>query len=178
MKNYETQNTALLIIDAQVDMFEPNPVYGSEQVLTTLESVLAQARQANLPVIFVQHNEAPGEPLEPETSGWYIHPALAPADGERVVQKTTPNSFYQTLLQQKLDELGSTHLIIAGMQTECCIDTTTRAAKSLGYDVTLVADGHSTFDSEVLTAVQIIAHHNDILTSFADVVPARELSFI
>lgn len=177
MKNHETQNSALLIIDAQVDMFEPNPVYDSKRVLTTLETLLAHARQANLPVIFVQHNEGPGEPFEPETPGWYIHPALTPAEGECVVQKTTPDSFSQTLLQQKLDELSSTRLIIAGMQTEYCIDTTTRAAKSLGYDVTLVADGHSTFDSPVLTAVQIIDHHNDILTGFADVVPAAELSF-
>ena len=50
--------------------------------------------------------------------------------------------------------------------TEYCIDTTVRRAFSLGYDVTLVADGHLTVDSGVLTFDQIISHHNSLLDGF------------
>ena len=177
MTDNGTQNTALLLIDTQVNMFEPDPVQDGERLLTTLADMLAQARQANMPAIYVQNNGGPNDPDLPQTPGWQIHPALAPTTGEIVLQKETPNAFYQTLLQQKLDELGITRLIIAGLQTEYCIDTTTRAAKSLGYDVILTADGHSTYDSPELTAVQIIAHHNDILTAFANVVPAAEIDW-
>ncbi|HEX3047657.1 MAG TPA: isochorismatase family protein, partial [Bacillota bacterium] len=47
--------------------------------------------------------------------------------------------------------------------TEFCVDTTCRRAFSLGYETTLVQDAHSTFHSKVLTAPQIIAHHNNVL---------------
>jgi nicotinamidase-related amidase len=169
--------TALLLIDVQVDMFEPEPVHDSNQLMQTLTTLLSLARQANIPVIFVQNNGEVGAPDEPNTPGWTIHPSLAPTEDETVLQKEMEDAFYQTPLSQKLEELGITRLVIAGLQTEMCIDTTIRAARSRDYEVTLVADGHSTFDSPTLTAVQIIAHHNDILTSFANVIPAAEIDF-
>jgi nicotinamidase-related amidase len=171
------RKTALVLIDVQVNMFEPDPVHDSKQLMPTLTRLLAQARQAHIPVIFVQNNGETGAPDEPNTPGWHIHPALAPTEDETVLQKEMEDAFYQTPLSQKLAELGVTRLIIAGLQTEMCVDTTIRAAKSRDYDVTLVADGHSTFDSPALTAVQIIAHHNDILTSFAHVIPTAEIDF-
>ncbi len=177
MTENELQNTALLLIDAQVNMFEPDPVYDGERILQTLSSLLGQARQADIPIVFVQNNGEAGYPDEPNTPGWLIHPALAPLPEEPVVQKWFENAFYQTSLKEKLDSMGITRLIIAGLQTEMCVDTTTRAAHSLDYEIVLVADGHSTFDSENLTAVQIINHHNDILTSFANVVPAADLNW-
>jgi len=57
-------------------------------------------------------------------------------------------------------------LIICGLQTDFCVDTTVRRAFTLGYHVTLVADAHSTLDNGVLTAAQIIAHHNATLGNF------------
>jgi nicotinamidase-related amidase len=59
-------------------------------------------------------------------------------------------------------------LVIAGCKTQFCIDTTVRAATSRGYDVTLVADAHTTTDSDALTARQIIAHHNATLNDFGN----------
>ena len=50
--------------------------------------------------------------------------------------------------------------------TEYCVDTTCRRAVSLGYDVTLASDAHLTRDNGVLTAGNIIAHHNFVLHEF------------
>jgi len=50
--------------------------------------------------------------------------------------------------------------------TEYCVDTTSRRATSLGYDVTLASDAHLTRDNQVLTAANIIAHHNFVLGGF------------
>jgi nicotinamidase-related amidase len=64
-----------------------------------------------------------------------------------------------------------TELVICGLQSEFCVDTTTRRALALGYPVTLVADGHSTRDNGVLSAAQITAHHNHTLANISSFGP-------
>ena len=77
-----------------------------------------------------------------------------------------------------MDELGIHQLIICGIQTEQCVDTTCRGASDLGYSIILVEDGHSTFDSPVLKAADIIKHHNFLLASWAAVIkPEKEIEF-
>jgi nicotinamidase-related amidase len=104
-----------------------------------------------------------GDPDEPDTPGWCIHPDIAPLDNDIIIQKTTPDSFYKTNLQEKLDSLSITHLYIVGLQTEYCIDTTVRRAFSCDFKVILIEDAHSTWDSLDLKAIQIIEHHNRVL---------------
>jgi nicotinamidase-related amidase len=66
-----------------------------------------------------------------------------------------------------LRERDTQHLIVAGCMTEYCVDTTVRRAVSLGFDVTLAADGHGTWNSPTLNAGQIIDHHNRLLDQFS-----------
>ena len=77
--------------------------------------------------------------------------------GDVVVAKTTPDSFCNTRLKENLDSLGTESLIVVGNQTEFCVDTTCRSARSHGYRVTLLKDGHSTWDNEHLKARQLIS---------------------
>jgi hypothetical protein len=83
-------------------------------------------------------------------------------------------------LAESLRTDGIGQLIIAGGMTEYCVDTTCRRAVTLGYDVTLVADAHLTRDT-ILTAAQIIAHHNLLLEGLSagihsiKVTPASEI---
>jgi len=68
--------------------------------------------------------------------------------------------------------------VIAGMQTEMCVDSACRAAAALDYRVTLVSDGHTTWDTPGLTADRIIAHHNRLLGSgFVDLAEAEQVRF-
>ncbi len=159
--------TALLIIDVQMAMFAENdPVYHAEALLEKLKALLAKARAAGIPVVYVQHNTGNGGDLPAGSSAWQINPAVAPLPGEPVVHKRHPDSFQGTTLQEELQKRGISRLIVAGMQTEYCIDTTCRRAYSLGYDVTLVMDAHSTWDTKVLKAQQIIDHHNQVLSEW------------
>ena len=64
-----------------------------------------------------------------------------------------------------------------GVQTENCISSTCHHARIAGYEITLIRDGHSTFDTDLINAEQIIAHYNDILSDFADVIPADQVQF-
>ena len=168
--------TALILMDAQVNMFAPDPVYDGPAVLARLKELAGRARAAGTPVIFIRNNGGPDDPDAPHSPGWAIHPALAPAAGEAIVDKHTPDAFYQTGLAGVLAERGIRRLVVAGMQTEYCVDTTTRHARSLGYEVVLAGDAHSTYPG-ALPAEQIIAHHNAVLEAFADVRPAAEIDF-
>ena len=157
-------NTALLIIDVQNCMFNPaEPVYNSEILLTNLTTLIDQARAAETPVIYIQHCGPVGAPHAPGEPGWEIHPAIAPHAGELIVQKTTPDSFYQTTLKDELTTRGIEKLVIAGIQSDYCVDTTCRRAMSEGYTVTLISDAHSTWGDGGLSAEQIINHHNTVL---------------
>ncbi|QIN83619.1 isochorismatase family protein [Rubrobacter tropicus] len=175
------RNLALVVIDTQLGMFETPgvpPVPDGERLLQSIEGLIERARGADVTVVHVQHAGGPGHPLEKGTDGWRIHPRVAPLDGELVVEKETPDSFLNTTLREELESRGIGRLILAGMQTEYCVDTTCRRAFSLGYDVTLAADAHGTWDDAALSAGQIVAHHNEVMgNGFAEVVPSGEISF-
>ena len=158
-------DTALVIIDVQMGMFdEEEPVHNGEKLLQTLSDLIRKARQAMVPVVYIQHNDSQ---FVQGNADWLIHPAIAPLKGELVVQKTTPDSFNKTNLGEELEKMGVKKLVIGGIQTEYCVDTTSCCAFSLGYDVTLVEDGHSTWDNRYITAEQVIAHHNNTLDGWA-----------
>ncbi len=171
-------STALLVIDVQQGMFlNPLRPYRPEELLARLRALQDRARAEGSPVIHVQHAGGEGEPLSRGTSGFAIHPVVAPKPGEEVVVKDRCDAFLGTGLDARLRALGVGRLVIAGMQTEYCIDTTTRAAFAHGYKVALASDAHSTFDSNVLKAPEIIAHHNVVLRDFAQVIDSAAVKF-
>jgi len=169
--------TALVIIDVQNAILRglggarrKETEAAFEATVARIAQLQARARAASLPVILVQHDGEPGHRLATGTEGWLIRGELAPHPGEAVVHKTSCDSFFETDLAPQLAARGvhpgAGRLIIAGCMTQYCIDTTCRRAVSLGYDVTLAADGHMTADSGALTFEQIIAHHNALLDGF------------
>jgi nicotinamidase-related amidase len=172
-------DTALLIIDVQVGMFDPaNPVHAGDALLATINLLIARAHATGTLVIYVQHDGSEKDVLHPGRPGWPIHPAIAPAAGEPVFRKRHPDAFQQTGLQRELESRGLKHLVVAGIQSDYCVDTTCRRAYSLGFGVTLVQDGHSTWGDGTLSAEQIIAHHNRVLGDwFATLKPASEITF-
>lgn len=164
---------ALMIIDVQEGFFNNmEGLYKPDELIKTLQGLIGKARAVDMPIIFVRHDE------DPENDG-DIHPDIYPQEGDLVVSKMVSDSFKDTILEGELKKRGIKKLIIGGLQTEYCVDTTTRRAFSMDYDVTLVADAHSTFDFDdsPITAAQIIAHHTSVLRGFATVVPAAEIEF-
>ena len=168
--------SALLVIDVQVNMFDNGAaVHNAHKLLETVGRVITQARVVQLPVIYVQHNGKPGDPDEPDSPGWHIHEQVSPQKEDVVVQKHTPDAFHDTPLESILKDNEINRLIVMGVQTENCISSTCHHARIAGYSITLIRDGHSTFDNDLLKAEQIIAHYNDILGDFVDVIPADQV---
>jgi nicotinamidase-related amidase len=155
--------TALLVIDVQVGLIDgPPPVYQADIILERIAGLIAAARAAGTPVIYVQDKDVGGV----GTPAWQIHPAVAPAPDELAVRKAWSDSFYETTLGAELQVRGISQLVIAGMKTDVCVTMTSFRAVALGYDVLLVSDAHTTTDNNLLTAAQTIAYHNDLLWGF------------
>src|SRR5687768_6130055 len=127
-----SNKTALQVIDVQQGMFdEAYTLYRSDELLETLQQLLDRAHAAHMPVIYIQHcGTEEGHPLAPTAPGWPIHHAIAPRSDEIVITKQHPDSFQDTSLQSQLEALGVKELIVAGLQTEFCVDTTCRRAYS------------------------------------------------
>jgi len=158
---------AIIFIDMQLGNFQsPNPVFESDRLIDNSKIILDQARKDGEKIFFIQNNGNSGDIDEQGTGGWEIHPRIKPKHDEQIILKITPDSFYETELDKKLKQENIETIVILGLQTEYCIDTTVRRAFSLGYKVNLLKDCHSTWDSEFLTAKQIIHHHNLVLGDF------------
>jgi nicotinamidase-related amidase len=157
--------SALLVIDVQKGLCTGRwAAFDIDRVIANINTVASKARAAGAAVVFIQH-EADEDLLRFGTDGWQIDPRLDVRPEDLRVRKTTCDSFNKTPLQELLQSRGVDRLVVCGLQTDFCVDTTVRRALGLGYPVTLVADAHSTVDNGVLTASQIVAHHNATLAN-------------
>jgi nicotinamidase-related amidase len=161
---FRLEKKVLVVIDVQTDVVEDG--YKRDETIDNINRLIGRAREQQIPIIYVQHDEAEGPMIKGEP-GWQFHPRLEkPLHQEVTIYKTVPNSFTHTPLKQTLDELDATHIYICGAQTEYCIDSTCRGALDLGYNVTLITDSHTTCDDEHLTAPNIIEDIHGKLKNF------------
>ena len=174
VENGEGRGVALLVIDVQNAMVEA--AHRGEELLANVGLLLEEARGAGAAVIFVQHDGGEDyEPMMPGRPGWEIHERVAPRQGEPVIRKQESDSFYGTALEEELRSRGIGRVVVSGMSSEACVDTTCRSALSRGYAVTLAGDAHTTVNDAVLammgrgemSVAQIVAHHNDVLGSLS-----------
>jgi nicotinamidase-related amidase len=175
--------TALLVIDVQHALCTGEyAAFEADQMINRINAISKKARVARVPVIFIQHEEDE-DLLEFGSPGWQLARGLVALEGDIYIRKTAPDSFHQTGLDAALRQLGIVNVVICGLQSEYCVDSTTRRALALGYQVVLVADAHSTMDTEILSASQISRHHTHTLahlTSFGPrvrAIPASDVTF-
>ena len=175
---------ALLIIDIQNDYFAGGAMklVGSDEAAHNAARILSSFREQGLPVIHVQHLALSPTAtfFLPGTDGAKIHESVAPIDGETVITKNFPNSFRGTNLKDVLDGLNLEQLVVVGMMTHMCIDTSVRAANDFGFKVTLVSDACATldleFDGRTVAAADVqVSYLAAIDGSFATVVTTDAL---
>lgn len=158
-------NRALLLIDIQNDYFSGGnmELEHSEHAADAAAALLRVFREKTLPVIHIQHvsTRHGSSLLLPDTEGVAIHAKVAPVQGEMVFTKHFPNAFRDTPLKEHLEHLGITQLVVAGMMTHMCVDTTVRAAFDLGFFCLLAHDACATralrFHGTVVPAGQVQA---------------------
>ncbi|PGE06513.1 amidase [Bacillus pseudomycoides] len=157
---------ALVIIDMQEIFFNypQNYLFNNEQLVTNINELIKQAHEKNVQVIFIQHtSQNEQDELFEGKDDWKLHKNLFVSPTDKIIQKSKWDSFYQTELLDYLKTNEIEQLIFAGAQTEFCLDTTIKAAFSLGYQKNLLfKETHSTIDGAILDAGDIINHHQSI----------------
>ena len=138
---------ALLVIDIQNDYFPEGafPLWNAEETLQKIEAAVAKAQQAQMPVILIQHIADKRQGLAPffneGTSGADLHPRLLKAAPQAtIIRKTFADSFVQTDLEQTLQALGTTELLICGMMTQNCVTHTAISKSAEKYTVSILSD--------------------------------------
>ncbi|MDF9813103.1 cysteine hydrolase family protein [Streptomyces sp. SPB162] len=140
-------NRALIVIDVQ-QSFLQRPLWAASSnpgIVGQVNRLVAHARDEGDLVVWVLHSEpGTGDAFDPESGHVRLMEGLEPLDGEPVLTKTAHNAFTTTNLQQLLTSRGVTEVVISGIRTEQCVETTTRLASDLGYGVTFVTDATAT----------------------------------
>lgn len=173
---------ALVIIDMQNLPFVwkdygGNALYREEILLANTNLLIQKARNASAPVFHVLYTEK-GNSMRAENQPlWQIHFACSQLEQDERIIKYHADSFLKTTLKERLLQHEITELVFCGIQTEYCVDTTVKSAYSHGFSCELAADAHSTYDSEHLSAEQIVNHYNHTITQFAQVKTAQEIVF-
>jgi nicotinamidase-related amidase len=140
--------SALVVIDVQ-ESFRHTPLWGgtsNRDIEADVNRLVDAARQRGDLVVRVLHSEpGSGTPFDPASGLVTLMSGLTPPrDGEPVLTKTAHNAFTTTNLQQLLTRHGVGHLVVCGIRTEQCCETTARLASDLGYDVTFVTEATAT----------------------------------
>jgi len=143
-----THNAALLLIDVQKGF--DDPVWGrrnNPDAETNMATLLQAWRQTGRPIIHIQHcSRNPHAPLHISSPGNEIKDLVRPQGKEPVLQKQVNSAFIGTDLEERLRRAGITTLVITGLTTNHCVETTTRMAGNLEFDAYFVSDATATFD--------------------------------
>ena len=153
------KNIGLLIVDVQEALVNGNP-FNKETTINNIELLIKECRANNVEVIYVRHDGGTGDELEQGTKGWQIYNQIAPIDGEKIIEKTYNSAFKNTELKAYLDEKNIETIILVGMQTEYCIDTTCKVAFEHGFTLIIPEETNTTFDNEYMSGKEIHDYYN------------------
>lgn len=156
----EKLSDVLVIIDLQKGVcFDGETIDHFSELVTLVNHRIALYRSQEKPILFIQHRD---EDLIPNSTAWELIDELDHEEHDLTVQKTHANSFYQTNLQEILQKKQINSLEICGAQTQYCIDTTVKFAHGLGYQLTMLKNGSTTYDNDFLSAADTIAFYENI----------------
>lgn len=156
------ENTkALLVIDMQKGSFTTKtPRFDEIGVVKRINELAQLFRELGNPVFYIQHDGTGSGEFEKNTSDWENLDSLIVETSDERIDKYANDVFYNSELQSKLKELNVTELFITGCATDFCIESTVQSALVKDYNITVVADGHTTGERPHMKAEKVIEHYN------------------
>lgn len=175
-----SMSRALLVIDVQ-ESFRARPEWAdmhNPDIAATVGRLVDAARGAGDSVVWVLHCEpGSGTVFDPAQGHVRVVSELKPDGDEPVIVKTSVNAFTTTNLQQYLVSHGVREVVVCGIRTEQCCETTARVASDLGFEVTFVTDATTTSGIPGLSAEEIIDRTERVLRAreFATIATTEQM---
>lgn len=166
---------ALLIVDVQTALIKANP-YNKKNVIDNIKTLISISRESGKEVIYIRHNiDKNNDDIKDKE--WQIYEEVTPDSNETIFNKRYNSAFYKTGLRQYLESKGIDTIILMGLQTEYCVDTTCKVAFEYGYKVIIPEETNTTFDNEYLAGRKMYELYNHKIWNkrFAHVIPVSEV---
>ena len=165
----------LLVVDTQKAITN-SKLYQFDLLEVRIKEMINTARNNDIEVIFVRHDDGAGFELTKGNDGFEIYKGFIPTDNEIIFDKYANSSFKGTGLLEYLKEKKENTIIIVGLQTDYCIDATIKAGFEHGFKMIVPANTNSTFDNQYMTAEQTYRYYNEFMWNkrYAECIPFEE----
>lgn len=152
----------LLVIDTQ-DLIMTDKLFEFDTLISNISLLIHEARKTNTEVIFIRHDDGPGEELTQGVPGFNIFDGFKPEPGEQIFDKTVNSPFKESGLLNYLKEKQETHIIVTGLQTDKCINATVISGFEHGFHMIVPAYANSTIDNPYMNAGQSYHYLNEYI---------------
>jgi len=166
----------LLVVDTQKAITKEE-LYNFEQFENRVKALIQIARDNNIEVIYVRHDDGPGNELTKGKDGFEIYEGFRPLENEKIFDKRVNSAFKDTGLLEYLKQKEEAEIVIVGLQTDYCIDATIKAGFEHGFNMIVPAGTNTTFDNSYMTAKQSYQYHNEFMWKrrYAECIPFEEI---
>ena len=152
----------LLVIDTQ-KLITNEKLYEFDKFVFNVKEIINKARQNNIEVIYVRHDDGMDSDLTKGTDGFEIYEEFRPINGEKIFDKNVNSAFKGTGLLEYLRQKEENTIIIVGLQTDYCIDATIKSGFEHGFKMIVPANANSTVDNQYMTAEQSYYYYNEFM---------------
>lgn len=152
----------LLVVDTQRLIVNQN-LYEFNKFVSNVKKIIHAARENNIEVIYVRHDDGAGTELTKGTDGFEIYEKFQPMENEKIFDKKVNSAFKGTGLLEYLKNKGEKDIIVVGLQTDYCIDATIKCGFEHGFNVIVPAYANTTVDNKFMPAEQSYKYYNEFM---------------
>lgn len=153
----------LLVVDTQKGCFNEN-LYLFETIKKNIKQLITLARENNVEVVYVQHDDGPGTDLDKSADNYEIYEEFAPRDGEKRFEKNVNSAFHpMTGLTEYLQSKGEKDIIAIGVSTDYCMDATVKSGFERGFNIIIPEYTNSTYDNPYFDKETAYHYYNDFM---------------
>lgn len=165
----------LLIIDTQKLITTP-ALWQYDLFVNNVKALLQSARGNQVEIVYVRHDDGPGEALTKGTEGFEIYDGFKPRGEERIFDKTVNSPFQESGLLEYLKQKEETELILAGLQTDYCLDAAVKCGFEHGFRIIVPAYANTTFDNAYMSGEESYRYYNEYIWNkrYAECIPLEE----
>ena len=152
----------LLVVDTQKAITNAD-LYNFDVFENSVKRLIAAARENGVEVIYIRHDDGAGTELTRGADGFEIHEGFEPEQGELIFDKTVNSAFKETGLLEYLQGKNEQTVIVAGLQTDYCIDATVKCGFEHGFNMIVTEYANSTFDNAFMSAEASYKYYNEFM---------------